>query len=78
MKAVDAADLSAALKKPANAKKSDKPAKSRMVRRTLNLSEADDQFINETAAALSKAAGKPVGASEAVRHLLDQARKAQS
>jgi len=78
MKAVDAADLSAALKKPASSKKADKPAKTRMVRRTLNLSEADDQLINQTAAALSKASGKPVGASEAVRHLLELARKGKS
>ena len=78
MKAPDLKDLSElaaqagseADKKQARAIK--KSNDNKIVRRTFSLGSAHDKLINREAAKLSKELGKPVGASEALRVLIER------
>ncbi len=51
----------------------EKAAAAEMVRKTFNLEKRHQNQINAVAADLSETAGKPIGASEALRHILDEA-----
>jgi len=73
MKVIETIDLREAVKTDAFSETIErvKDESGEMVRKTFSLEQVQLDIINHTAFELSKKAGKPVGASEALRHLLN-------